>query len=137
MPSNADARLLEEIFTRKQLCQLSIIKNSIDNLKDSPEKNVLLIIFCSALTKANLCYDLPDDGRGLNAGQFSIFSTGRYRIPKQTIEISAYDTFRNRAKRIIEAKKETNKYINAASAKDLRAEICSATDLKKYLKDNK
>lgn len=134
LPSSADVKYLDEIFTKKQLYQLSLIKNKIDSIKDSPEKNVLNIIFCGAL-KANKCYDLPDDGRGISGGQFTIFSTGRYRIPKKMVDISAFELFSSRGLRIIDAKKETNKYITPDSVKGFNAKICSATDLRKYLKD--
>ncbi len=135
LPTTADVTYLEDIFTKKQLYQLSLIKSKIDILKDSPEKDIINIIFCGAL-KANKCYDLPDDGRGINGGQFTIFSTGRYRIPKTPVDISAFEVFCSRGIRIIDAKKETNKYISSDSLKFFDAEVCSATNLKKHLKEN-
>lgn len=133
LPSNADVTYLHEIFTAKQLYQLSKIKSEIDKITDCTEKDILLLLFCATLSKANLCYDLPDDGRGDAAGQFTIFSTGRYRIPKNPVNLSAIKTFKSRVDRIVKGKVETNQFIN--NKNDFRAEICSATNLEKYLKD--
>lgn len=135
LPSNADVKYLHEIFTAKQLYQLSIIKNAINKIDDCSEKDILNLLFCAALSKANLCYDLPDDGRSDNAGQFSIFSTLRYRIPKKPVNISVISAFKSRADRIINGKIETNTFIKKDSDKNFRAEICSATNVKKFLKD--
>lgn len=135
LPSNADTDFLDQIFTKKQLYGHSLINDLIEKLPNSPEKDILKIIFCGALSKANKCYDLPDDGRSVNAGQFTIFSKGRYWIPKVPVDISPIEAFENRGARVIEAKKETNYYLDKQVVKNFRAEICSATDLSKFLKD--
>jgi DNA modification methylase len=136
LPSNADVKYLHEIFTKTQLYQLSKIKHEINKLKDCSEKDILNIVFSATLSKANLCYDLPDDGRSINGGQFSIFSTLRYRIPKKPVNISAISAFKSRATRIFDSKLESNKFIKTGFENNYQAEICSATNLKEYLKDN-
>lgn len=136
LPSNADREYLHEIFTNKQLYQLSFIKSKIDMIKDSPEKDILLILFCGTLSRANIAYSLPDDGRSIYSGDFTIFHTGRYRVPANITKLPVLPIFKRRFKDLYEAKKETNKYISGDSLKNFNAQICSATNLKKYLKDS-
>ena len=133
LPSNADVKFLHEIFTKKQLYQLAKIKNEIDKITDCPEKDILLILFCGTLSRANLAYSLPDDGRSIFSGDFTIFHTGRYRIPPKRTIIPVLPVFKRRIDDLIKAKQESNQFVKTAS---LRAEICSASNLKNFLKDN-
>jgi len=139
LPSNATANYdyLHKIFTQKQLYQLALIKSEIEKFPSSNEKDLLLLLFCATLSRANLAYDLPDDGRSINSGQFTIFSTGRYRVPKKTIEIPVLDVFKRRIKNIIKAKEETNPiFKNYVNNKTFRAKIASATNIKKIIKES-
>lgn len=135
LPSNADRKYLHEIFTKKQLYQLSFIKHEIDQFNHSPEKDILLILFCGTLSRANIAYSLPDDGRSIYSGDFTIFHTGRYRVPKKIVEIPVLPVFKRRFEDLCNAKIDTNKYINPEKLTHFNAEICSATNLKKFLHD--
>lgn len=138
LPSDSDVPYLHEIFTRKQLFQFAFIKSEIDKYPNSNEKDLLLIVFCGTLTRANRAYSLPDDGRSIYSGQFTIFDTGRYRIPqKREVEIPVLPVFKRRFIDVIKAKKETNAdfrgYVNKRT---LHLVIGSATNLKPYLADS-
>lgn len=136
LPSNADRTYLHEIFTKKQLFQLSFIKNEIDKFPDSNEKDLLLILFCGTLSRANIAYSLPDDGRSIYSGDFTIFHTGRYRVPKNIVEIPVLPVFKRRFEDIVKAKEETNKLFKDFVNKDtFKAVVGSATNLKPYLKN--
>lgn len=136
LPSNADVKYLHEIFTNKQLYQHSLIKSEIDKLPNSDEKDLLLIVFCGTLSRANIAYSLPDDGRSIYSGDFTIFHTGRYRIPKNIVEIPVLPVFKRRFLDIVQAKKETNKvFRNYVNDTTLKLVVGSATNLKPYLKD--
>lgn len=137
LPSDADVDFLHDIFSKKQLYHLSLIYSEIDKLTKSDEKDLMLMLFCATLSRANLAYDLPDDGRSQNAGQFTIFSTGRYRIPKNRAELIPLEVFKRRYKNMIKAKEETNKiFKNFVNNKNFQARVGSATDLKSYIKDS-
>ena len=137
LPSDSDVQYLHEIFTKKQLYQFSFIKNEIDKLPDSNEKDLLLILFCGTLSRANLAYSLPNDGRSINSGQFTIFDTGRYRIPKNRTEIPVLPVFQRRFRNIVKAKNETNSiFKNYVNDETLKLFVGSATNLKPYLTDN-
>lgn len=138
LPSDSDVPYLHEIFTRKQLFQLSYIKSEIDKYPDSPEKDLLLVLFCGTLTRANRAYSLPDDGRSIYSGQFTIFDTGRYRIPRnREVEIPVLPVFKRRFEDIIKAKKETNADFKMyANKRTLQLVVGSATNLKPYLSDS-
>lgn len=137
LPSDSDVPYLDEIFTRKQLYQLSFIKNQIDKFPESNEKDLLLIVFCGTLSRANVAYSLPDDGRSIYSGDFTIFHTGRYRIPSKRAEIPVLPVFKRRFEDIIKAKKETNlRFIRYVNQHTLQLFVGSATNLKPYLADN-
>lgn len=137
LPSNSDRDYLHQIFTKKQLYQLSAIKNQIDHLTSSSEKDLLLVLFCGTLSRANIAYSLPDDGRSIFSGDFTIFQTGRYRIPKRIIEIPVLPVFERRFKDLISAKRETNKVFSEfVNRRTFRAVVGSATNIKRYLKDS-
>jgi hypothetical protein len=136
LPSDSDVPYLDEIFTKKQLFQLSFIKNQIDQFPESSEKDLLLIVFCGTLSRANTAYSLPDDGRSIYSGDFTIFHTGRYRIPKKKTEIPVLPVLKRRFADIVKAKQETNAdfrgYVNKET---LQLVTGSATNLKPYLED--
>jgi DNA modification methylase len=137
LPSDSDVLYLHEIFTKKQLFQLSLIKSQIDQFPSSNEKDLLLILFCGTLSRANMAYSLPADGRTIYSGDFTIFHTGRYRIPKKIAEIPVLPVFKRRFLDIIKAKKETNAdfrgYVNKRTLQLVEG---SATNLKPYLTDS-
>lgn len=136
LPSDSDCYYLHQIFTKKQLFQFAYIKNRIDQFPDSAEKDILLIVFCGALSRANRAYSLPDDGRSIYSGDFTIFHTGRYRIPAKVIEIPVLPVFKRRFLDVLKAKKETNADFRGYVNKDtLQIVTGSATDLKPYLKE--
>jgi len=138
LPSDSDVPYLHEIFTQKQLFQFSFIKSEIDKYPDSPEKDLLLIVFCGTLTRANRAYSLPDDGRSIYSGQFTIFDTGRYRIPKnREVEIPVLPVLKRRFSDIIKAKTETNAdFRGHVTKRTLQLVVGSATNLKPYLADS-
>lgn len=137
LPSNADVNYLHEIFTKKQLFQHSLIKHEIERFPDSNEKDLLLILFCGTLSRANIAYSLPDDGRSIYSGDFTIFHTGRYRIPKKIVEIPVLEVFKRRFSDLVKAKKETNdQFKDFVNDKTFKAVVGTATNIRNYLNDN-
>ncbi len=137
LPSDSDVQYLDEIFTRKQLFQLSFIKNQIEQFPESKERDLLFIVFCGTLSRANIAYSLPEDGRTIYSGDFTIFHTGRYRIPKKIAYIPVLPVFKRRFSDIIKAKSETNADFRGYVKKNtLQLFVGSATNLKPYLEDN-
>jgi 16S rRNA G966 N2-methylase RsmD len=135
LPRDSDVDFLDEIFSKKQLYQLALIKSHIDKIRPCPEKDLLLIQFCGTMRRANKAYSLPDDGRPATAGDFTIFQTGRYRIPKRVVTLPVLPSFINKFNSLVQAKRETNPFFkDFVNEKTLDCEIGSATDLRPYLK---
>ena len=137
LPSNSDVPYLHQIFTKKQLYQLSFIRHEINDLPKNNERDLLFIVLCGTLSRANLAYSLPDDGRSIYSGDFTIFQTGRYRIPHKTVEIPVLPVFKRRFLDIVKAKKETNPlFVRYSNEENLRVITGSATNVEQYLSDS-
>ena len=110
LPSNADVARYHDLFSKRQLLSLAILKDAIDELKPSPAKRGMLLAWSAALTKLNKTF-LSAEGRAESRGGSSIFSIYRYKVAKKPIELPVWDTFEERALNVIEAKAEIDKTI--------------------------
>lgn len=110
LPSTADVEHYHDLFSKRQLLSLAILKDAIDDLKPSPAKHGLLLAWSATLTKLNKTF-LSADGRAESRGGSSIFSIYRYKVAKEPIELPAWETFEERATNIIAAKTEIDKAI--------------------------
>lgn len=111
LPKNADRKFVHELFTKKQLICLSILLHEIKKIRNPDIKDIFKLIFSGTLVKTNILYDLPQDGRTIYGGQCSVFSRGRYWVPKKTIEVPIFEAFEKRYLRVRKAKVETNQFI--------------------------
>ncbi|HEX9198811.1 MAG TPA: DNA methyltransferase [Acidobacteriaceae bacterium] len=129
MPKNSDVHTIEELFTPKQLAQLSLLRHII--LGESSEvQNTLLLMFSGLLNKVNLTYH-SSEGRSEGRGDSSIFRYYRYRIAPAPAEIDIMKYFESRLKKVAAAKKEMATLINKNTIKNARIIKGSATDLSK------
>lgn len=110
LPSNADVEFYHDLFSKRQLLSLAILRDGIDDLKSGPAKAGMLLAWSAALAKLNKTF-LSAEGRAESRGGSSIFSIYRYKIAKNPIELRPWETFQERAMNIIEAKAEIDKTI--------------------------
>jgi DNA modification methylase len=110
LPSNADVARYHDLFSRRQLISLAVLRDAIEGLKEGPAKKGMLLAWSATLTKLNKTF-LSAEGRAESRGGSSIFSIYRYKVAKIPIELPAWDTFQERAINIIDAKAEIDKAI--------------------------
>jgi 16S rRNA G966 N2-methylase RsmD len=115
LPSTADVDYYHDLFSRRQLVSLAILKDAIDGLSSGAAKQGLLLAWSATLTKLNRTF-LSAEGRAESRGGSSIFSIYRYKVAKQPIELPAWSTFQERAMNVIEAKAEIDKGIELKRA---------------------
>jgi len=119
---------VNELFTDKQISQLAFLKFLILKIKNKTIKNSLLIAFSSTITKINRTYH-PSSSRGDNAGNSSAFAYSRYRIAKKEVDLDVWESFNTKYKKIVNAKKEIEPFINENTIKNTKILQGTATNL--------
>lgn len=110
LPSSADVEHYYDLFSKRQLLSLAILKDAIDDMKDGPAQKGLLLAWSATLTKLNKTF-LSAEGRAQSRGGSSIFSIYRYKVAKEPIELPPWETFHERAMNVLAAKAEIDKGI--------------------------
>jgi DNA modification methylase len=99
LPANADVRTVEEVFTRRNLMALSILKHNIDAIEDDDVKSLFNFIFAGILGRASKTYNI--DRKAAGGGDSAVFRVFRYWVPKKPDERQVFDLFVIRYKRIM------------------------------------
>ena len=110
LPTTADVEKYHELFSLRQLISLAILKDAIDSTLVDPERSAMLLAWSATLAKLNKTF-LSTKGRAESRGGSSIFSIYRYKVAKQSVELSPWETFHERARNVIKAKIEINRVI--------------------------
>lgn len=110
LPSNSDVTNYYDLFSPTQLVSLATLKHEIDSLPNSFVKNGMLLAWSATLGKLNRTF-LSAEGRAESRGGSSIFSIYRYKIAKNPVELSPWETFLERAQNVIAAKEEIDQII--------------------------
>jgi 16S rRNA G966 N2-methylase RsmD len=110
LPSSADVDQYLDLFSRRQILSLAVLKRGVDELCAGPARQAMLLAWSATLTKLNKTF-LSAEGRAESRGGSSIFSIYRYKIAKHPIELPAWSTFKERALNVIDAKAEIDKAI--------------------------
>jgi DNA modification methylase len=134
LPKGSDVDTVDELFSDKQLAQLALLKSLIKKQKDGNIRNTLLLMFSGLVTKSNLTVhsneNIAENKKatgGFNAGPFKYY---RYRIapcPKIVDTIKYFEL--SRFKKVSEAKKEMEYFINERTVKNAQIVKGTATDL--------
>lgn len=130
LPKGSDVKSVEQLFSKKQLAQLSLLKSLI--LKEENEKirKSLLLMFSGLLTKVNLTYHTGNTATRDGQGNASAFQYYRYRIAPNPKDVDVIKYFELRYKKVVEAKKEMIYFINEKTIVNSNILKASATDLK-------
>ncbi|HXG64240.1 MAG TPA: DNA methyltransferase, partial [Blastocatellia bacterium] len=110
LPKTSDVKNYHELFSRKQLISLAVIKDAIESIVDENARKGMLLAWSATLTKLNKTF-LSAEGRAESRGGSSIFSIYRYKVAKEPIELPPWETFHERALNVIKAKIEITKLI--------------------------
>lgn len=128
LPKNADAEFVEELFSTRQLAQLSILRQLIDDVKSPIIRGQLLLAFSGALGKTNRTF-VSAKNRAETRGGSTILSLYRYHVPKSPVELFPIEQFQARLQRLLIAKRETNALFSQSGG-NCQIRHGSAIDLK-------
>jgi len=129
LPKGSDVETVDQLFSRKQLAQLSLLKSIIKKENDENVRNTLLLMFSGLLNKINLTYH-ASEGRSEGRGDSAVFRYYRYRIAKTPASIDLMTYFRSRYKKVLAAKKDLGHYVTKDTIDDIQIIQDTATSLK-------
>lgn len=128
LPKGSDVEVIQDLFSKKQLAQLSLLKYFILKEENIALKKVLLLMFSGLLNKVNLTYH-SSKGRTAGRGNSSVFAYYRYRIAKDPASIDLMKYFDSRLKKISDAKKDVQYKITSDNLNDIKIIQGTATNL--------
>jgi 16S rRNA G966 N2-methylase RsmD len=130
LPKGSDVDTIEKLFSKNQLAQLALLKSIIKKEKDENIRNSLLLMFSGLLTKANLTYHISTYVKKEGGGDAAAFRYYRYRIAPNPTEIDLMKYFQLRYKKVYDAKKEMQYFINEDTISNIKILKGTATNLK-------
>jgi DNA modification methylase len=110
LPKTADVKNYHDLFTKRQLISLAILKDEIDEIENTDARRGMLLAWSATLAKLNKTF-LSAEGRAESRGGSSIFSIYRYKVAREPVELPPWETFFERANNIVSAKTEINRAI--------------------------
>ncbi|MBL1209681.1 DNA methyltransferase [Geminocystis sp. GBBB08] len=128
LPKGSDVDTIENLFSDKQLAQLAFLKSIIKKEKDKNIRNSLMLAFSSTITKINKTYH-NSSSRDENAGNSAVFAYYRYRVAKNDIDLNLIKSFETKYKKLLNAKKEMEYFINENTISKAQILKASATNL--------
>ncbi len=108
LPRSSDAERYFDLFSRRQLLALALLKQAVDDIPDASARSALLLAWSATLGKLNKTF-LSAKGRLESRGGSSIFSIYRYKLASRPIELPAWSVFRERVINVIQGKDEVLK----------------------------
>ena len=107
---------VSDLFTKRALLGLSILYNEIEKIEDENSREMMRFVFSSALPQAsNLVFVI--ERRGRQAGEtkrtqeVGSWATRGYWIPPKHFEINLWNCFKNRFRKILRGKEDSNELI--------------------------
>lgn len=129
LPSSSDVDTVDQLFDRKQLAELALLKSIILRVKDQGCRAHLLLMFSGLLNKINLTYH-SSAGRSEGRGDSAIFRYYRYRIAHTAPRLDVVKVLRSRFKKVVAAKQELKPYLSKLDLRHSKVLKGSATLLK-------
>jgi len=105
LPGNSDVQYYYDLFSKRQLISLAILKWYINKIENPSIRHVFLLAWSSTLARINRTF-ISTKGRAKSRGGSSIFSIYRYKIAKDVVELNPWECFYNRFANMLKAKKE-------------------------------
>lgn len=129
LPKGSDVDTVDKLFTDKQTAQLGLLKHIILKQQEENIRNTLLLMFSGLITKVNLTYH-SSSVRSDGGGDAAAFRYYRYRIAPKPVDINVIQFFELRYKKVKEAKKEMEYFINDKTISNAQVLKGTATNLK-------
>ena len=126
LPKGSDVETVEQLFSRKQLAELALLKHIIKKESNENTRNSLLLAFSSSVNKHNLTFHYTKSEGGGDSGAFRYY---RYRIAPQPGEMPLIHIFETKYKKMLAAKKEMAYFVNARTPEDCQIVKGTATSL--------
>lgn len=129
LPKGSDVETVDQLFSDKQTAQLGFLKSLIKKQKNENIRNSLLLMFSGLITKFNLTYH-SSTTRGEGGGDAAAFRYYRYRIAPTPVDLDIIQFFELRYKKVRDAKKEMEYFINNKTISNAQIIKGTATNLK-------
>jgi len=126
LPKGSDVSTVDQLFSKKQLADLALLKSIIKKEKDLNIRNSCLLAFSSSVNKYNLTFHYTTTDGGGDSGPFRYY---RYRKAPKPGELSLIDIFTTKFKKVVEAKKDIQYFINENTIENIKILKGTATDL--------
>lgn len=126
LPKGSDVETVDQLFSDKQLAQLSVLKSIILKEKDENIRISLMLAFSSSVNKCNLTFHYTKSDGGGDSGAFRYY---RYRLAPQPGEMPLFSIYETKYKKVLSAKKEMSYYINKQTISNATIVKGTATNL--------
>lgn len=124
LPKDSDVRMIEQLFTDKQLVELSLLKKLIKKVENINIRKSLLLAFYNTLTIINKTFHDTPRGGGNHFGYYY-----RYRVAPKPSYKDTLEVFKRKFYRVYNGKKEVLTKVDEQSYQNLFVKKGSATDL--------
>lgn len=132
LPRSSDVEFFYDLFTRKQIVALALLKQAIDKESAENVRGPLLLAWSAAAAKLNKTF-LSAEGRAESRGGSSIFSIYRYKVADRCVELPLWETFKGRFVNILNAKEEVLRFRDVFNqTHDSKHHVDSGRNLKIY-----
>jgi len=127
LPKGSDVETVDQLFSDKQLAELSLLKSLIVKQKNENIKRSLLLAFSSSVNKHNLTFHYTKSDGGGDSAAFRYY---RYRIAPDPGNMPLLQIFETKYKKVLSAKKEIEYFINEKTISNAQIIKGTATNLK-------
>ncbi|WP_149030028.1 hypothetical protein [Candidatus Endomicrobiellum trichonymphae] len=129
LPKGSDVDTVDKLFSDIQMVRLALLKSIIKKQKNENIKSSLLLMFSGLVTRVNLTYHASSYVKTENGGNVAAFQYYRYRIAPVPKDVNFIKTFELRYKKVSEAKKEMEYFINDKTISNVQILKGTAADL--------
>lgn len=126
LPIGSDVANVEQLFSNKQLAELSLLKAIIYKQKNENIRNSLLLAFSSTINKHNLTFHYTQSDGGGDSAAFRYY---RYRIAPDPGQMPLMQIYETKYKKVLSAKNEIEYFINENTISNIRVIKGTATKL--------
>ncbi len=126
LPKSSDVDYVDDLFTQKQLAQLSYLKFLIKKEKNKVIRKSLMLAFSSSINKFNRTFHYTKSDGGGDSGPFRYY---RYRIAPKPGKLELENIFFTKFKKILAAKRDVFTKINKNTIENIKIVKGTATDL--------
>lgn len=133
LPKGSDVETVDQLFSKKQLADLGLLKSIIKKEKDINIRNSCLLAFSSSVNKYNLTFHYTNTDGGGDSAPFRYY---RYRKAPSPGMLSLMNIYATKFKKVVEAKKDIQYFINENTIDNLEIRKGTATDLSSLPKES-